>query len=448
MSDRTPPLRILFVEDQPDDIELENRELRKDGLDFEMRTAASEGELRAALEEFKPSVVLCDYSIPGFSGRQALEVVKAIAPETPFIFVSGTIGEETAVECLREGAIDYVLKDNPRRLGSAVRRALRETEERKGYEARIRRLAHYDALTDLPNRALLVDRVEQALAIARRARRGLTLLAVNIDVLRLVTEGFGQAAEDEAILELSARIAARVRMGDTVARTGRDEFMVLFSDIDQPEDVHAYARRVLDAIKAPHAVAGTELVITASAGAAIFPGDGDNVETLIGKAGAAAHEARSAGRDTFRFSSPDTMRNALDRILMETALTQAFERRTLEVHYQTQHDLASGKVCGLEALLRWQREDGTWVPPSAFIRMAEETGLIRAIGERVLEDACTDALPWIAASGNKMHLAVNVSVLQIREDGFVDRVARMLRSTGFPIECLELEMTESALMSG
>ncbi len=444
----TADLRILFVEDQPDDIDLEQRQLERDGLVFDARAAASEPDLRKALEEFKPNVVLCDFSIPGFSGREALRIVREIAPETPFIFVSGTIGEETAVECLRDGAIDYVLKGNPRRLGPAVRRALREVEERKSYEARIRHLANFDALTDLPNRALLADRAEQALNIARRAHRGLTLLTVNIDGLRLVNEGFGHAAGDKAIRMVAERVALKVRKGDTVARTGSDEFTVLLPDIDRPEDVHPYARRLLDAIKAPHSVGEAELLITASAGAAIFPGDGEDVETLIRNAGAAARQAKGSGRDTFRFSSPDTMTNAVGRILMETALSQASERGLLKPHFQTQHDLASGKVCGMEALLRWQRDDGTWVPPGTFIRVAEETGLIRAIGERVLEEACAVALPWVEASGRSILLGINVSALQLRDGDFAGRVQRVLASTGFPVECLELELTESALMSG
>ncbi len=441
-------LRILLVEDQADDVALEERQLRRDGLEFDMHVVANEVDLRRELEEFRPSIVLCDYSIPGFSGKEALRIVKAVAPDVPFIFVSGTIGEETAVECLREGAIDYVLKDNPRRLGSAVRRALREVEERKSYEARIRHLANYDALTDLPNRALLVDRLEQALNMARRGHRGLTLLALNIDGLRRINEGFGHDVGDQAVCHVAETIASQARQGDTVARADTDEFVVLLSDIDRPEDVHPYARRLLDAIKAPTSVGGAEHVVTASAGAAIFPADGNDVETLIRNSSAAARQAKGGGRDSFEFYSPDTMRNAIERIVMETALSQALERGSLEVHYQPQHDLASGAISGMEALLRWRSNDGTFVPPGTFIGVAEETGLIRAIGDHVLEQACTTALPWVQGAGAGIVLGVNVSAFQLRAGDFAERVRRILRSTRFPVDCLELEMTESVLMAG
>ena len=440
-------LKVLIVEDQPDDVLLEEHQLRREGLEFEMRAVASEKDLRHELAQFAPHIILCDYSIPGFSGREALRIVKETAPDTPFIFVSGTIGEETAVECLREGAIDYVLKGNPRRLGSAVRRALREVEERKRYEARIGYLANYDALTGLHNSALLADRVEQALNIARRARSGLTLLAVRIDGLQSINEGFGQAAGDRALRSVAERITAHSRKGDTVARTGGDEFTLLLPDIARPEDVHPYARRLLDAVKEPFGLDGSELMLTASAGAALFPGDGDNVETLARNASAAARQAKGAGRDSFQFCSPATMRNALERILLETALSQAVERQALEVHYQTQHDIATGLVCGFEALLRWRRGDGTFIPPSTFIPVAEEIGLIRAIGAQVLESACATAKPWVEASGRKLLLGVNVSAFQLRGGDFADQVARILRTTQFPAECLELEMTESVLVS-
>jgi diguanylate cyclase len=442
-----PELKVLIVEDQPDDVLLEEHQLRRDGLEFEMRAVASERDLRRELAEFAPNIILCDYSIPGFSGREALRIVKENAPDTPFIFVSGTIGEETAVECLREGATDYVLKGNPRRLGSAVRRALRDVEERKRYEARIGYLANYDALTELPNSALLADRVEQALNIARRAHGGLTLLALRIDGLQSINEGFGQAAGDRAIRSVAERITAHARKGDTVARTGGDEFTLLLPDVGRPEDVHPYARRLLDAVKERFAHEGAELMLTASAGAALFPGDGDNFESLWRNASAAARQAKGAGRDSFQFCSPDTMRKALERILMETALSQALERRALKLNYQTQHDLATGRVCGVEALLRWQRGDGTFVPPSTFIGVAEEIGLIRAIGEQVLEDACVTAKPWVEASGRTLVLGVNVSAFQLRGGEFVDRVSGVLRETRFPVGCLELEMTESVVMS-
>ena len=439
-------LRILFIEDQPDDVELERRQLERDGLVFEWRAVSSDIAMRREIDEFRPHVVLCDYSIPGFSGRQALGIAHEIAPSIPFIFVSGTIGEETAVACLRDGATDYVLKDNPQRLGAAVRRALSEVEERKAYEARIQYLANYDALTDLPNRTLIADRVGQALIHARRTGRHLALLTVNIDHFRLVNEGFGHAAGDAVLKEMAARVHASVREGDTVARTGVDEFTALVSDLERPEDVHPFARKILDALKFPHTAGNQEIRITASAGAAVFPHDGEDAETLLRNASAAMHRAKALERGAFQFASQDTMREAVEQIMIETELSLALQHGELRLEYQLQYDLRDDRACGAEALMRWPRADGTSVPPATFIPVAEETGLIHAAGLWALEEACTTALPWVRAN-DKFVLSVNVSIIQLKDAGFVEAVARILEATQFPVKCLELEVTESALMS-
>jgi diguanylate cyclase (GGDEF)-like protein len=446
-AETTEELAILFIEDQPDDVELETRALQRDGLVFRAAGVSSEAAMRRALEEFRPGIILCDYSIPGFSGRRALAIAKESVPETPFIFVSGTIGEETAVECLREGAVDYVLKGSLRRLGPAVRRALREVQERRDYEARIRHLANHDAATDLPNRSLLSDRIEQAVTLARRANRGLTLLVLRLEGLRRVHEGFGHDAGDEAVRQVAASLASSIRRGDTIARIGGDEFAVLLADLDRAEDVHPYGRRLMDAAKRPLEVGGTRVQVTASAGAAIFPGDGESAEALIRNASAAAHQAAAAGRDTFQFCSPDTMRKATERVMLESALGRALERGELDVHFQPQYRLADDGICGMEALVRWRRGDGTFEGPASFIGVAEDSGLIGPIGEHVLERACAVSAPWIRDSASPIVLGVNVSAFQLGER-FVESVAGVLQKTGLPPQCLELEITETVLMSG
>ena len=437
-------LRILFVEDQPDDIELECWQLEREGLAFEWRAATSDADLRRALDEYEPDLVLCDYSIPGFSGRAALRIVREVAPEVPLIFVSGTIGEETAVECLREGATDYVLKGNPQRLGAAVRRALAETDERKAYEARIRHLANYDALTELPNRVLLVDRASQALAHARRTGRRVALVTLNLDAFRLVNEGFGHAVADDILRQVATRLRSGLVDGDTVARTGADEFTLLLSDLARTDDLHQALRRVREQLDTPYSAAGQSVRITASAGAAVFPADGEDIETLLRNAISAMHRAKAIERGGLQFCSADAGREALERLMMETSLSGALKARELTMHYQVKRDLRTGGVRGAEALMRWPRNAS--IGPGAFIRVAEEAGLIRPIGEWALQQACSDAIGWIRSAGEFV-LAVNVSPLQLHDPQFAQTVSRTLEIAGLPPRQLELEMTEGTLVS-
>jgi diguanylate cyclase (GGDEF)-like protein len=441
-------MRILFVDDNRDDIELERRELGRDGLAFEWRTAASEKELRRQLAEFQPHIVLCDYSMPGFSGRAALGIVKEQSPLTPLIFVSGTIGEETAVECLREGAIDYVLKHNPRRLAPAVRRALADVEERRDYEERIRHLANFDALTELPNRALLRDRMEQALVHAERTERIVAVLAINLDGFRRVIQGFGHEAGDMVLREIAARLQAGVRAGDTVSRSGNDEFIVLISDLARPEDVNPFIWRLLEAVRTPLQLGQRPVSLTATAGVALFPADGRAAEVLLRGAVSAMHRAKAQRRGGFMFAaSDDVMRESLHRLMMETGLHHAVQRGELRLQYQPQFNLADATPCGVEALVRWGNA-GDPVPPGVFIPIAEETGLIRQMGRWILRKAFSQALPWIHGDGSSLILGVNVSALQLHDEGFLFNLRTALHEAGFPPTCLEIELTETAIMKG
>jgi diguanylate cyclase (GGDEF)-like protein len=441
-----PPVNLLFVEDSADDVQLALHALKRDGVEAVWRQVDSESAMRAALAEARPDAILSDFSMPGFDGLHALRLARDLAPQVPFIFLSGTIGEERAIEAIRMGATDYVLKGSMRRLGTAVKRALAETEERKAYEARIRHLANYDALSDLPNRDLLGDRSAQAIAHARRTGRTCGLIVLNIDRFKLVNEGFGQAAGDALLKLLSERLRATVRDGDTAARLGADGFAVLAADLLRPDDMMNMVRKLQQAASLPFALQGRELHVRLSLGASTFPRDGEDFEALLRNADAAMQRVKAAGGNGFQYYAAAMTRDAVQRIELENALRAAPGRGELSLHYQPQVQIASGRVAGLEALMRWHHPERGSISPAQFIPIAEESDLIHPLGEWALLAACRQLADWDAGGRQAPRVAVNVSARQFRSPGFAEMVGRVLREQRIRPSRLELELTEGVLI--
>jgi diguanylate cyclase (GGDEF)-like protein len=439
-------VNLLFVEDSADDVQLALHALKRDGVEALWRQVDSESTMRAALSEARPDAILSDFSMPGFDGLHALRLARDIAPEVPFIFLSGTIGEERAIEAIRMGATDYVLKGSMRRLGTAVKRALAETEERKAYEARIRHLANYDALSDLPNRDLLGDRSAQAIAHARRTGRTCGLIVLNIDRFKLVNEGFGQAAGDALLKLLSERLRATVHEGDTAARLGADGFAVLAADLLRPDDMMNMVRKVQEAASLPFALHGRELHVSLSLGASTFPRDGEDFEALLRNADAAMQRVKAAGGNGFQYYAAAMTRDAFQRIELENALRAAPGRGELALHYQPQVEIASGRVAGFEALMRWRHPERGSISPAQFIPIAEESDLIHPLGEWALLAACRQLAEWDAGGRQAPRVAVNVSARQFRSPGFAEMVGRVLREQRIRPSRLELELTEGVLI--
>jgi len=440
------PVNLLFVEDSAEDVQLALRALKRDGVEALWRQVDSETTMKVALSEGRPDAILSDFSMPGFDGLEALLVAREIAPHVPFIFLSGTIGEERAIAAIRMGATDYVLKSSMRRLGTAVKRALSETEERNAYETRIRYLANYDALSDLPNRSLLADRTAQAIAHARRTGRTCGLIVLNIDRFKLANEGFGQAAGDALLKLLAERLRATVREGDTPARLGADSFAVLAADLLRPDETMILVRKIQEAVSLPFALDGRELHVSLSLGASTFPRDGEDFEGLLRNADAAMQRVKSAGGNGFQYYAAAMTRDATERVELENALRVAAERGELSLHYQPQVEIASGRISGLEALMRWHHPERGSISPAQFIPIAEESDLIQSLGEWALSTACRQLSEWDANGHPAPRVAVNVSARQFRSPGFVDMVARSLRERRINPSRLELELTESVLI--
>ncbi|HXV21560.1 MAG TPA: EAL domain-containing protein [Desulfuromonadales bacterium] len=317
---------------------------------------------------------------------------------------------------------------------------LRETEQR------LQQLTQFDLLTALPNRILFHDRLDQALIQAVRNTGVVGVLSLDIDNFKEINDTLGYHAGDLVLQMVASRVASRVRKSDSVARLGSDEFAVILRELNRNESGALVAQRILDALNKPFALEGKEFYLTASIGLALYPDDAEVGEDLTKKAGIAMSFAKQQGKNCYQFFSAEMNFRANERLLLKTGLRRALERREFLLHYQAKFDCQSGKLTGLEALVRWQHPDRGLVPPLQFIPLAEETGLIVPLGEQVLRLACAQNRDWRQQGFMPTRVAVNLSANQFRDRALVDVVRRVLTETGLPAEALELEITESALM--
>ncbi|MEW7986522.1 MAG: EAL domain-containing protein [Candidatus Thiodiazotropha sp.] len=563
-------LNILIVEDLPYDAELMALRLRDEGFDMDYTRVQGETAYLEALEK-SPDLILCDWHLPQFSGQRALSLLRQQNLDIPFIIVSGGIGEEAAVDALRQGANDYVLKDRPARLGEAVRRVLvdkqlrmahRTAEEKlrladrafqntaegitvtdasgnivsinpafeaiTGYsheevlgqnprvlksghhpdsfyeemwdtllstghwrgeiwnrrkngdaypewltisavkdgndetthyvgvftdisqikeaQDQINFLAHHDALTRLPNRALFRERFDHALMHARRENASIALLFLDLDRFKTVNDTLGHPVGDQVLLEVSKRMNQIVRASDTLARLGGDEFVLLLEEQTDAQHAAVVARKLLDLFSRPMIIGEHELVVTASIGITLYPNDGEDSDKLIRHADRAMYDAKQQGRNTYRFFTQALTEGALERLMMENHLRHAVTRNELILHYQPIVNLETRQLQGIEALVRWQHPEHGLIAPGLFIELAEEIGIIGEIGQWVLRAACTQLARWDRDGFKVPRISVNLSVQQIDREGLVTMVSEELDSSGLSPERLELEVTESMLI--
>lgn len=563
-------LRVLLVEDNPDDAELIELELCRDGFLPEITRVETRDDMAAALTHPDWDVVLSDFHLPAFSAEQALETLRSGGADLPFIILSGAVQAEEAVSLLKRGAHDFLNKDSLARLGPAIERELREAQERahrriaeervrilsraieqspvsvvitdpagtieyvnpkfteatgygadeaigrellfarlpgvgddswaslwhmvgegmewrgefcsrrhngqviweyvtvsplkdesgaishyiavkeditvrRSYEEQLLRQATFDDLTGLPNRVLVVDRLEQALAMAHREGELTAVLYIDLDRFKTINDTQGHQAGDRLLVEAAARLSSCLREGDTLARMGGDEFLLILPSLNDGEGARLVADRVLEIFLQPFSIDGQEHFITASIGVTLFPGDGQDAQGLLRNADLAMYRAKEQGGNGHHFFTPEINQRMRQRLTIEKDLRGAMVRQEMEVHFQPVVDLSSCRPVAVEALMRWRRPDQGMVMPSLFIPVAEEVGLIRPLGEWVLSRACADVMRDFANHPD-LRLAVNVSPRQLQTPGFGTFVRQVLDSSGMEPERLELEITESVLM--
>lgn len=318
---------------------------------------------------------------------------------------------------------------------------------RKAAEEEIKQLAFYDPLTQLPNRRLLLERLEHSIEMRKRDGRQMALLMLDLDHMKAVNDSWGHLAGDELLQQVGGRISARLRRVDTVARLGGDEFVVLLEDIAHKDDAAQVAAEIILALNQSFQLSqSNDVQIGASIGISLYPQHGCSREILMDHADAALYQAKDQGRGCYAYYSEDQSLLTRARIAMETQLRRAIKQGELRLFYQPQVNIASGRIVGAEALLRWQDPVEGLIQPLRFIAIAEETGLILEIGEWVLRETCWQGRHWLDAGLPPLTLAVNISPQQLRRGDISALVAAILLETGFPAEYLELEITESGLM--
>lgn len=403
-------------------------------------------------EIFIPDLMLLDVMMPGMDGFEVCKRLRANPrlAELPIVMVTALDDRESRLYGIEMGADDFMSKPFDRaelraRVRSITRlnryRRLVETEEQLVY------LANYDTLTGLPNRNLLIERLRQMLDRASRNQQGVAVLSLDLDSFQIINNSIGHEYGDKLLCEIAQRLTTHVAAGATVARLSGDEFAVMHESNDPVKDISVMAQRLLNAISRAVVLNEHETVITASIGISVYPNDGDEALQLLKNANTARARAKERGKNLYQFFTAEMNNFALKRLILENQLRKVLTQNELCLYYQPQIELKTGRIVGVEALLRWQHPELGLLSPIHFISTAEEMGLIIPIGEWVLRTACFQNQQWLDAGFPPLCMSVNVSSRQFQHPNLLQTVQQALIDSQLDPNLLELELTESVLMT-
>jgi diguanylate cyclase (GGDEF)-like protein len=468
---------LLLVDDEVDVGAALERLLRHDGYRILRATSGLEGlEL---LEQHKIGVIISDQRMPGMSGVEFLTRVYELYPQTIRIVLSGYADLASVTDAINRGAI-YKFFTKPwdnealrvdvmeafwrQELAQEKERLLQEIQSAnvllsqlnlelaaamEHKDSQIKRIAHYDSLTELPNRLLFLDRLDQELARANRDNQMVAVLSLDLDRFKKVNESFGHPVGDQLLQAVARKLSGQIRACDTVARIADDEFAIVLTGVKATHAAGEVAQKILDSFAHnPISISDSEVFITLSIGISVFPVDGVNTTALLKSADTALHQAKKEGRNNFQYYTGQMNATSWQRLKLETELRQALVRNEFVLHYQPKVAMDCSKIVGMEALLRWQSAERGLVTPAEFIPLLEETGLILPVGEWVLREACKQARVWQDAGIPDVHIAVNLSALQFRQPDFAGFVLKIMQENRLDpaMNAIELELTESLLL--
>ena len=386
-------------------------------------------------------VALLDYYWGDTSARDLLNAARVQACQTPIVVMTDEMETEVDREAIRAGAADYLIKGQIDHL--LLERTLRYAIERKQTEQHLTRLAHYDPLTDVPNRILFRDRLEHAIHLAERDNASFTLMFIDLNGFKQVNDNFGHDAGDAIIRICAERLNACLRRSDSVARMGGDEFTLLLQKIAINTDVAHIAEKVISAIEQPAEINGHEVVVGCSIGIAIYPQAGRDADTLLKHADMAMYKAKQESGSSYRFFTEMMNQDVRRQLRLESDLRAALKKQQFVLHYTPRVDVKTGKVIALEALLRWDKPDVGIVNASDFIATAEETGIINALGYWVIRQACNDLKMLQEFWDGPLMMAINLSMRQFKDDNLVHEVARIFADNDIQPGDIEFEITET-----
>jgi diguanylate cyclase (GGDEF)-like protein len=433
---------VLVVDDDRSTRTTLRHTLQRDG--FRVEEAADGAEALAMLPRCQPDVILMDAVMPVMDGFTACARLQELpgGRAIPVLMITALQDNSSVERAFAAGASDYIPKPiHYAVLSQRVRRII----EANRAEKRIRHLAYNDLLTGLPNRTLFFDLLAQGIAQAAAQETRLAVLFMDLDRFKYVNDNLGHDVGDRLLVAVAQRVRQAVRNADTVARLGGDEFTVLLGELDGPAAAAGVAHNICRALEAPFQIDGHDIFVTSSVGIAMYPHDGLDVATLVKHADSAMYQAKRTNAG-FKFYEASMELSISQHVRLESDLRRALELEQLEVYYQPQMTVDGERIVAMEALLRWHHPTRGLVPPSEFIPLAEETGLINPLGDWVLRTACARLRRWQGAGLPTLRVAVNVSVRQLLQADFAATVQGVLAETGLPPHLLELEITESTLM--
>lgn len=438
-------MKVLLVEDDILDAEMVELILKREAAGFvEISRAETLDGALELLDAERFDIVLVDLNLPDASGSESVSRITLARNGLPVVVISGNDDAEFAIDLIRAGAQDFLVK------GSSgfgqIYRSMRYAIERKSAELRLKHLASFDSLTGLANRQELYFQVEKAFAHADRNGDLVAMLLFDLDKFKLVNDLHGHDAGDKLLVEISNRLQASIRKGDTAARLGGDEFAVVLEGIQTADAALEWARGALNRLNEPIRFEGTTLPVSASVGGAVYPTDGDSVESVMRNADLAMYKVKQAGRNAVDFYDESMNRNLVRQQQLETELRDALENGDIVAYFQPKIALDSGAVTGFEALSRWLRADGSIISPAEFLPIARSLRLLPAVGATMRQAAIQLVQSWQNSGRKAVPVSINVDPVELAIEGFSDRVISEVSASGLDCQNIRIEITETAFL--